>query len=221
MVALGKMRIFFGTYFQEDFLSTFKFWIWSSNSHIFFIIYRDETTINISTIRYEEAEETSILNTILAHATQDYYVSTDKSAEPDQACVDLGGELVTITDENVDIVRGILPRGKFIVSGATKDGKCNFFSRVGKVLANKKCRKLQYICDLSAKNAEPVCEPDSSVVLDENYFTLISDPLDDAYSWHEARDFCSSLGDSWDLAIINTETELETISNYLDKNCYR
>ena len=183
--------------------------------------YRDETTIDISTIRYEEAEETSVLNKILAHATQDYYASTDKSTDPDQACVNLGGELVTITDDNKEVVRKVLPRGKFRVSGATKDGKCNVFSRVGKVLANKKCRKLPYICDLSAKNAEPVCEPDSSVILDEQYFTMISNPLDDAYSWHEARDFCNSLGDSWDLAIINTETELATISNYLDKNCYR
>ena len=149
-----------------------------------------------------------------------YYISTTKSSNADQSCADLGGKLAVLTDENTNYIAAILPKGKFTVGGATKPDKCNLFTRSGKETKNKKCRKQQFICDLTVP--EPECTPDNSVSLESHkYLTVVTSKGDEPYSRHEARDFCSDLGEFWGLTIINSEAELATITSYLSAQCHR
>lgn len=150
-----------------------------------------------------------------------YYVSTSKSKDAEKSCGDLGGTLAVVTSDNLEYIRTILPKGKFTVGGATQPKKCNLFSRVGKVTKNKRCRNSQFVCDLKAVVTEPVCTPDNSVSLDsQKYLSVVTGLGDEPYSWHEARDFCADLGQGWGLTIINTQAELQTITNYLSAQCH-
>ena len=196
------------------------------------MINRDETIVDSSTHRYQSRTGKPVLTVILAQAqdhvrdhlsvNSQYYISTSKSKNAEKSCNDLGGKLALVTSDNLEYIRTILPKGKFTVGGATQANKCNLFSRVGKVAKNKKCRNSQFVCDLKPVVTEPVCTPDNTVSLDSHqYLSVVTNPGDEPYSWHEARDFCADLGQGWGLTIINSEAELQTITNYLSAQCHR
>ena len=137
--------------------------------------------------------------------------------------------LATITDENREFLSDLLKGGKYNVAGATKPGKCNFFDRRNNYSINKACRKLKYICDVTAtaRNLEPECQvdPNTPDLPSGDYHVYVGETEYESYTWHEARDYCKALGkdtgEKWDLVIFNGKSEFDMVNNFLQGKCYR
>ena len=158
-----------------------------------------------------------------------YFISKSTERNAEQECKNIGGVLATITDENREFLSHELKGGKYNVAGATKPGKCNFFDRRNNLSINKACRKLKYICDVTAtnRNRAPACEvdPDTDDLPVGNYHVYVGETEFESYTWHEARDYCKALGkdsgEKWDLVIFNKKSEFDMVNTYLQGKCLR
>lgn len=150
-----------------------------------------------------------------------FKIVREKSDQPQAKCEELGGTLATL-EEDHDL-RHAMGSGRHTVAGATRPGKCNVFYRSGKLATNKKCRKDFFICDLGQATVrpEPTCDVDTSVSLGAKYAPVFVDTGSIPYTWYEARDYCANLGHNWGLAIVNNEEEYNSITQFVNANCYR
>lgn len=176
--------------------------------------------------------------------SSEYFTGTRRLKQGDiiTACDAENAELAVITEgveSNVDDVRKLLQGGKYMINGIDElTGKCMFLSKNGEI-TKKKCTpgRNKYICQYKVARilpeptttqapteppttADPCTPSNNPSSLDpEHYFISSPGNAMDGITWHEAREQCQELGDSWDLAIFNNRNEYESVYQVLVDNC--